>query len=172
MLFPAIGASFYIGRDIIYKKLDISDSIVKTYFVYLKASMKLLRFFSVNTIIVLNIICMVIMANSGHYTYSVICLVITALLLSFMFYIAGYHTFVNEKINLTEVVISMFTKVHLLIMIFIVYDFVCYVFRHISNHLRYAIISIFILEIPIFIQMIHLQKLTGRLDNIINLHTW
>lgn len=120
LLFPAIGASFYIGRDIIYKKLDISDSIVKTYFVYLKASMKLLRFFSVNTIIVLNIICMVIMANSGHYTYSVICLVITALLLSFMFYIAGYHTFVNEKINLTEVVISMFTKVHLLIMIFIV----------------------------------------------------
>lgn len=167
LFLPAVGASFLIGKDAIYKSLDINDSIIKTYFAYLKSSMKLVKFFSVNIIVALNIMCMITMANSDHFTYSVVCLVISALLLSFMLYIAGYHTFVNEKIKLTEVFISMFTKVHLLIMVFIIM-ILCVIFFSGTLATIFALcgtLIVFVLEIPIFIQMMHLLNLFGRLDS-------
>ena len=32
LMVPALGASFLIGKDTLYRKLDITDSIIKTYF--------------------------------------------------------------------------------------------------------------------------------------------
>lgn len=167
LLMPALGASFLIGKDAIYKELDINDSIIRTYFRYLKASMKLAKYFIVNIIIALNITGMLVAAGINNIAFFVICLAITAFLLTFLLYIAGYYTFVSDRINMIEVVAGMFTKLKLLLPVFIVMVFCVYFFSGTLLMILFLMgtFIIFALEILIFIQMLHLKKLLGTLDN-------
>jgi hypothetical protein len=166
LMVPAIGASFLIGKDALYKELDVTNSIIATYFKYLKASIKLLRYSLLNILIVLNVAGMIITASTGNFIYSCICLAIVGFLLSFMLYIAGYHTFVSNQINITEVFLSMFIKLHLLLPVFIVMV-LCVLFF--SGTLLTVIflsgtLFLFVLEVLIFIQMVHFKAKSGKLD--------
>lgn len=167
LLMPALGASFLIGKDVLYKRLDINDSIIKNYFRYLADSIKLVKYFAINIIIALNIAGMIAAAKTSNFIYSVACLVIAAFLFTFIFYIVGYHAFVSNKINIVEVVASMFTKLYLLITVFIVMV-LCVLFFS-GTLLAVLFVSgtllVFGLEIPIFIQMLHLKKILGRIDS-------
>ena len=166
LMVPALGASFLIGKDTLYRKLDITDSIIKTYFKYLKASMKLLKYSLLNILIALNIAGMIITASTGNFVYSCVCLAIVGFLLSFMLYIAGYHTFVSNQINMAEVFLSMFIKLHLLLPVFIVMVLCVLFFSGTLLTVMFlsGTIILFALEVLIFIQMIHFKAKSGRLD--------
>jgi len=164
---PALGASFLIGKDAIYGELDINESIVKKYFRYLKASMKLTKYFVVNIIIALNVTGMLVAAGINNIAFFVICLAITAFLLAFLLYIAGYYTFVSDRINMIEVAMGMFTKLQLLLPIFTAMVFCVYFFSGTLLIILFLMgtLALFTLEILIFIQMLNLKKLLGKLDD-------
>ncbi len=166
LLMPALAASFLLGKDAIYKELDINDSIIKIYFKYLKNSMKLVKYFLVNIIIALNISGMVTAAKTYNFIYYVICLAIVAFLLSFILYIAGYYTFVSNQINMMEVVVSMSMKLQLLLPVFIVIVLCVFFFSDVLLMMLFlaGTFILFALEILIFIQMLYLKKVLGKLD--------
>ncbi|HEY8499138.1 MAG TPA: hypothetical protein VIL89_00845 [Clostridia bacterium] len=167
LLLPALGASFLIGKDVLYKRLDINDSIIKIYFRYLANSIKLVKYLAVNIIAALNIAGMIVAARTDNFIYSAACLAIAAFLFAFMFYIAGYHAFVCNKINIIEVAAGMFTKPYLLITVFAAMVLCVLFFTGTLMAVLFVsgALLIFGLEIPVFIQMLRLKKILGRIDS-------
>ena len=110
LLLPALGAVFLVGKEVIYKRINIYDSIIKTYFKYLGQAIKLMKFLPVQLIMILNAVGMIISAANNHPAYSVLCLSILSILLAFLMYLAGYFTFINEKVNSMEVILIIFLK--------------------------------------------------------------
>lgn len=166
LLLPALGAVFQIGKDFIDKKLNINDSIVKTYFLYLKEALILFKFFPVNLVIFLNVIGMYVAMQSNYTLYSLICLVIVSLLLVFVLYIIGYYVFVNKKVNLLETAFCMFLKPQFLIPVFIVVVVFCAFISITLLGILFFVGTLFLftLEVVIFIQILHFKKLTGNLS--------
>ncbi len=166
LLLPALGAAFLIGKEAIYKDLDINNSIVKSYFTYLKSSLSLIKFLPINLMIALNIAGMLLLGKRENIIYSVICLMITAFLLAFLLYTAGYYTFVNPKVNLQEVAIGMFLKPQLFIPVFIIMVLGVAFFSGILLVLLLlsGAFFLFVLEVLIFIGLLSFKKLAGTLD--------
>jgi hypothetical protein len=166
LLIPAFAAVFCISKDFLYKKLDINDSIIKTYFKYLKAAMKLIKFIPINLIMILNIAGMIISANLNSMLYSIICLSITAILFLLVLYIAGYYSFVDEKVDIMEVVFSMVMKPQFVLPIFIVLV-LCIFFFSFTIMIILLVAGTFFLfaiSVVIFINMLYYKKALGKLD--------
>lgn len=166
MMLPAIGAAFLIGKDALYKKLNVNDSIIKTYFTYLKTAMVLLKFLPVNLVLILNVAGMIIAAGTNHTIYAVVCLTFVSFLLVLMFYIAGYFVFINNKVNLMDLFLCMLFKPQFLIPIFAIMV-ICGFYFSIAMFVILFITGAFFLfaiEVVIFMQTLYYRKLIGNLD--------
>ncbi len=118
LLLPAAGAVFLVGKEVIYKRININDSIIKTYFKYVKQSLKLLRFLPVHFILILNTGGMIVSAGNNKLAYSVLCLTLLSIILAFVMYLAGYFVFISEKVNIIEVIFIMLLKLQYFIPVF------------------------------------------------------
>jgi hypothetical protein len=163
---PVLGAAFLIGKDAIYKDLNINDSIVKTFFRYLKNSFCLLKFIPIQLIIVLNLIGMTAADRVNNKMYSVLCLSFISFLFVLMLYISGYYVFVDKKVNVIEVVIGMLLKPQILIPVFIIIVLCTslFSFAFMVILLFTGAFFLFAIEVLILIQMINYKKVTGMLD--------
>ncbi|BCJ96099.1 hypothetical protein acsn021_36680 [Anaerocolumna cellulosilytica] len=185
MLLPVLGAVFFIGKDSIYKRINVNDSVIATFFKYLKKSLTLLRFIPLYFMMILNVAGMIVAAKNGNLTYSIICLSIISMLLVIMFYLAGYFVFVmhadekedkhkasgKEKILkgksvVMEVIALMLLKPQFVIPIFagIV---LCVFFFSTTLLIILCFLGTFFLtalEAVIFIQILWYKKLIGILD--------
>ncbi|MBP3888876.1 MAG: hypothetical protein J6F30_14710 [Cellulosilyticum sp.] len=56
LMIPAFSAAFIMGKTLIYKEFDITDSVIKNYFLYMKSSMHLMKYIPLNSILLLNVI--------------------------------------------------------------------------------------------------------------------
>lgn len=165
-MIPSLAATFMICRDYLYKKLDINNSIVMTYFRYLKSSFKLLKFLPVNLIMILNVFGMFYAINTNNFVYSVVCLTITVFLMLLMLYIAGFYTFVNEKVDIIEVVISMIIKPQFALPVFaaLVIGVSFFSIALMLILLLTGAFFLFALSILILMNMLHYKKAIGKLD--------
>lgn len=166
LLLPVLGAAFMIGKDIIYKVININDSIVKKYFVYLKRSFKLMKFIPVHIIMLLNVAGMILSAQEENLVYSVVCLAIIAFLLVFMLYTAGYFVFFSEKVDLIEVLLVMLLKLNYLLPVFAGMVFCVFFFSSTLLAILCFCGSFFVfaVEAVVFIQILYYKKILGVLD--------
>jgi hypothetical protein len=166
LLLPALGAIFLIGKDVIYKEINITDSIVKTYFVNLKHSLHLMKYIPVHLIMLLNLAGIYLWAGADKMIYSVLCLAMASILLVFMLYIAGYRTFIGKNIDLIEITCIIFIKLPYFILLFVGVVCLLYFF---SDIIMFILIPtstffIFVLEAVIFIQILLYRKTLGTLS--------
>lgn len=166
LMLPCFAAVYKIGKDYLFKKLDITDSIIRMYFRYFKASIKLMKYFPVNLIMMANIAGMLVTARQDNLLYSILCLTVTAFLLVFVLYIAGYYTFVDERINLIEVMFSVFIRPFLMIPIFIIMV-LCIFFFSLAVAIGLLLLGTFFLfaiEVVVYMQILLLKKAFGKLE--------
>jgi hypothetical protein len=165
LLLPVLGGAFRIGEDVIYKRLNITDSIIRTYFRYLKESLPLLKFLPIHVLLLFNGAAMLIAGRAGNTAYSVLCLVIASFLLVFMLYLAGYHVFAGRKVNAIETAFCMLLKPQLLIPIFAVTVLAGAFFSGVLLVILLftGTFFLFAVEEVIFIQMLYFKRLTGNL---------
>ncbi len=163
LLLPALGAVFLVGKEVIYKRINIYDSIVKTYFKYLRQAIKLMKFLPVQLIMILNAVGMVISAANNHPAYSVLCLSVLSILLAFLMYLAGCFTFLNEKVNSMEVILIIFLKPQYFLSVFA--GIVLYVFFFSVTLLAVLAFcgAVFIIaaQAVILIPVTHYKKMAG-----------
>lgn len=166
LILPALGASFLIGKDALYKELNVNDSIIKTYFKYLKTAMLLLKFFPVNLVMILNVTGMIIAAGTQNTVYAVVCLTLVSFLLVFMFYIVGYFTFIDNKVNMMNLLFCMLIKPQFLIPVFAIMVLCGFYFSIAMLIILFLMGAFFLfaIEVIIFIQTLYYRKLTGNLD--------
>jgi len=166
LLLPSLAAVFKIGREVLYKEADVTDSIVKKYFCCLKDSMKLMKFVGVDLIMLLNIASLYLFAGEQGIGLSVAVLSIAAFLLVFQLYIAGFYVFVRKAFTLEEAAFAMLSRPMFLIPLFAAMVLLLFFFNlTIAIILLFAgAFGIFALEVPVFIQMLGYKKMKGTLD--------
>lgn len=165
LMLPAFGAVFKIGRDYLGRRLDITDSIVRTYLRYFKASLGLMKFVPINLIMLFNVIAMMVTAKSGKWMYSVVCLSIAALLMVFLIYIAGYHTFVDERVRLMDVILCIFLKPLYAVPVFMITVIGIFSFSGTMMIIIFftGTLLLFAEEIVVLLQLLFYKKFTGKL---------
>lgn len=163
LMIPSITAAFVIGKTLIYNQFDINESIIKNFFKEFKKALSLLRFIPVNLIMLINIVGIIVAAKLDMMVYSILCLVIMSLLLTLVFYIAGFYVFVTHQMTLTEVAFSMFFKPTLLVPLFSA--MVIFIFFFEALIAKILLVSgsffLFIIELIIFLHMLYYKQLSG-----------
>jgi hypothetical protein len=166
LMLPALGAVFKIGKDFIYKKLDITDSIIRTYFRYFKSSLPLVKFLPLSIIMLVDIAGMLAAAKSQNMVWGILCLSAVACMLVYALYAAGYHTYVDDAVNPVEVLLAMFLKPYFLMPVFVIMVLCVFFFS-----LLFVILSLllgafflFAVEVTIFIQMLLFKKASRELE--------
>jgi hypothetical protein len=165
LMLPVLSAAFFIGKDVIYRKININDSIVMTYFKYLKESLPLMKFIPINLIMLLNAAGMFMAVKANNTIYSVVCLAFISFLIVFMLYIAGYYVFVNKNFNALEAAVCMLLKPQFLIPVFavMVVNSVFVSVTLLIILLFTGTFFLFALEVIVFIHILYFKKLTGNL---------
>lgn len=167
MMVPAVTAAFLIGKELIYKEYDITDSIFKKYFQYLKESLHLMKYVGINVVAALNIGGVFVGIRMQQVFYCVVCLAITAILYSLVLYVAGYYTFVDKKFTLVEVFICMLYKPGLLIPVIVLMILLVFYFRALVAKI-FLVVGAFpmlVLEMMVFLHTLHYRKLRGELPD-------
>lgn len=167
MMVPAVTAAFLIGKELIYKEYDITDSLIKKYFRYLKESLHLMKYAGINLVAALNIGGVFLGIKMEQMVYCVLCLAITAILYTLVLYVAGYYTFVDKKFTLVEVFICMLYKPGLLIPVIILMILLIFFFRMTIAKILLVVgaFPIVVLEMVIFLHTLHYRKLRGVLPD-------
>ncbi len=166
LLIPALCAAFEIGKGVLRKEIDITDSIIKTYFVEFKKALGTLRYIPVNLIFLLNVIGMVYGGLNENLMYYVVCLMIAAILLTFCLYLAGYRCFVNREFKLTEVAFACFLKPMFLIPLFAGMVLIVFYFGAVLAAILFftGTFFLFAVEVVILIHLLYFEEMLGKLD--------
>lgn len=165
LMVPAVTAAFLIGKELIYKEYDITDSLFKKYFRYLKESLPLMKYVGINLAAALNIGGVLAGIRMGQTFYSVLCLAITAILYTLVLYVAGYYTFIDKKFTLVEVFICMLYKPGLLFPVIVLMVLLVFFFRALIAEILFVVgeLPMLVLEMVIFIHTLHYRNLRGEL---------
>lgn len=165
LMVPAVTAAFLIGKELLYKKYDITDSLIKKYFRYLKETLHLMKYAGINAIAALNIGGAFLWIKMELTFYSVLCFAITAILYSLILYVAGYYTFVNKKFTLVEVCICALYKPGLLIPVVVLMILLEFFFSTLTVKILLVagVFFLLVLEMVILIDTLHYRKLRGEL---------
>ena len=166
LMVPAFTAAFMIGKELIYKEYDITDSLIKKYFHNLRETLPMLKYAVINVVAALNIVGIVLGVRMEQTAYSVVCLAITAILYTLILYIAGYYTFVDRKFTLVEVFICMMYKPGLMIPVIIAMILSIFFFRIsiVKVLLAVGAFPMLVLEVVIFLHTLYYRELKGELQ--------
>lgn len=167
LMVPAVTAAFLIGKELIYKEYDITDSLIRKYFRYLKESLHLVKYAGINVIAALNIGGVFLGIKMEQTFYSVLCLAITAILYALVLYVAGYYTFVDRKFTLVEVFICALYKPGLLIPVVILMILLVFFFRalFVKILLVAGAFPMLVLEMVIFLHTLYYRRMRGELPD-------
>lgn len=166
LMVPAFTASFMIGRELIYKEYDVTDSLIKKYFHNLKETLPLLKYAGINLIAALNIGGIFWGIKMEQTIYSVMCLAITAILYTLILYVAGYYTFVDKKFTLVDVFICMMYKPGLMIPVIIAMILLVFFFRMLAVKILLVAgaFPMLVIEVVIFLHTLYYRELRGELQ--------
>lgn len=118
LFLPAIAALFPIGKDVLYKRINISDSIIKMYVRALKSKLRLVRYLPINLLFLLNYLGFSYAARMNLTILAIACIVLMALLLTLTLYIAGYDEFMEEKGDTVTALMAMFSQPQYLVPVY------------------------------------------------------
>ena len=163
LMIPSVIAVFTIGKTLLYNQFDINDSIIKNFFRVFRGALPLLRFMPINLIILINSVGILAAAQLNMPIYCLICLMIMALLLTFIFYIAGFYVFIDHKVQLVEVAFAMFFKPTFLVSLFSgMVIFTLFFQAELAKILLVCgSLFLFIIEIVIFVHMLYYKQFKG-----------
>ncbi|MDO5573426.1 MAG: hypothetical protein Q4G60_05525 [bacterium] len=166
LMLPALCAAFEIGKGVLKKEIDITDSIVRTYFREFKDAIETLRYVPLNLIFLLNVTGMWYGGLNEVLPYYVACMAVSAFLLTFCLYIAGYRSFVSREFKLMDVAFACFLKPMLLIPLFAAMVLLVFFFGVTIAVILFftGTFFLFAVEVVILIHLLYFEDMLGRLD--------
>lgn len=110
LMIPTFCTAFTMAKEIIYKEFDYHGSITRRFFSLTASNLRTMKYCHLNIMVLINLVGIFTAIYTGLMTIAYLCLFMAATLLTFIWYIAGYHAFVQEKFTLSEVAVFMFYK--------------------------------------------------------------
>ncbi|MCI7766369.1 MAG: hypothetical protein MSJ26_00070 [Oscillospiraceae bacterium] len=100
---PALTAAFVIGKDVIYKRYDVHDGLVRRFFKELKASLGMMKYFPLQLLILLQAAGMYGAEKTGLTYLSYPMLVCISFVCALIVYVIAFHVFYQPKPPITTI---------------------------------------------------------------------
>lgn len=120
LLIPALTSAFIIGKDVIYKRFDVYDSLVKRFFSGVRSQIGMMRYFPVQLIILIQLAGMYAAEKTGMEFLMYILIACISFLLTLIVYIITYHVFYESGPDVIHVLVAMFYRVHYVLLVWAV----------------------------------------------------
>lgn len=127
-MIPSFCAGFTMAKEMIYKDFDYHGSVTRRYFQLVAQNLKLMKYCYLNIMILINLVGIFLGIYTGMTVIAYLSLMIVASLMTFIGYLSGYYTFIDENFTLSEAAVFMFYKpvsmlmlisLHLLFLLFL-----------------------------------------------------
>lgn len=163
---PALTSAFMVGKDVIYKRFDVYDSLSKRFFTQLTEEMGMMRYFPVQLIIILQGLGIYAAGRVGMPQLVYVLVPCIAFLITFMIYIAAYHVFYERYPDAVSVIIAMFYRVQYLMTVWVLMILVSILFRAsmLGILLMIGAVVLLLLETAAFLGIIAYKKARGHLS--------
>lgn len=119
LLIPALTSAFIVGKDVIYKRYDVYDGLVKRFFKGLTSEIGMMRYFPLQMIILIQLAGMYAAEKVGMNFLMYLMIACISFVLTLIVYVVAYHVFYSEKPTVTEVLIAMFYRVHFFLLVWV-----------------------------------------------------
>lgn len=119
LLIPALTSAFIVGKDVIYKRYDVYDGLVKRFFKGLTSEIGMMRYFPLQLIILIQLAGMYAAEKVGMDFLMYLMIACISFVLTLIVYVIAYHVFYSEKPTVTEVLIAMFYRVHFFLLVWV-----------------------------------------------------
>lgn len=116
---PALTSAFYVGKDVIYKRFDVYDSLSKRFITQLKQEMAMMRYFPIQLIIMLQAVGIYAAHRVNMIGLIYLLLPCMAFLTTLLIYVITYHVFYEKTPTVTEVIIAMFYRVRYMVTVWV-----------------------------------------------------
>lgn len=116
---PSLTAAFVIGKDVIFKRFDVNDDLVKRFFSELMANMRMMKYFPIQLLIFLQAAGIYASEKTGMtgLVYPMVaCISFCAALIV---YAAACRVFVETPMSITEIIITMLYRVQYFLIIWV-----------------------------------------------------
>ena len=165
LLIPALTSAFIVGKDVIYKRYDVYDGLIKRFFKGLASEMRMMRYFPLQMIIVIQLAGMYAAEKVGMNFLMYLMIACISFVLTLIVYVVTYHIFYNEKPTVTEVLIAMFYRVHFFLLVWVAMLLIVTLFsiKLMSLLVLVGTIIILLVEAVAFLGVISFKKLRDEL---------
>lgn len=119
LLIPALTSAFIVGKDVIYKRYDVYDGLIKRFFKGLTSEIGMMRYFPLQLIILIQLAGMYAAEKVGMDFLMYLMIACISFVLTLIVYVVAYHVFYSEKPTVTEVLIAMFYRVHFFLLVWV-----------------------------------------------------
>lgn len=119
LLIPALTSAFIVGKDVIYKRYDVYDGLVKRFFSGLVSEIGMMRYFPLQLFIFIQLVGMYAAEKTGMSFLMYLMVACISFVLTLIIYIITYHIFYNPRPTVTEVLIAMFYRVHFFLLVWV-----------------------------------------------------
>ncbi|MBQ5320010.1 MAG: hypothetical protein J6K17_13020 [Oscillospiraceae bacterium] len=119
LLIPALTSAFAVGKDVIYKRYDVYDGLIKRFFKGLVSEIGMMRYFPLQLIIIIQLAGMYAAEKVGMNFLMYLMVGCISFILTLIVYIVTYHIFYSSKPTVTDVLIAMFYRVHFFLLVWV-----------------------------------------------------
>lgn len=153
LLIPALATLFQIGREFILGEYNVYDSNVKNFFKGVWSKRRLLRFFPIEIMLLLQFAGLFVTAKMGSLILSIVFIATSSLLLAFLLYVCAYSSFFEEEYHYMQVVFSAVTSIQYFLTVWLLCLLaICFINPKWWQALVFLIpIALVLLEVPIMI---------------------
>lgn len=167
LFLPALTAVFYLGKELIYKRYNVYDGLIKILFTKVIQHIRILRFLPVEILFIMQCIGFYMASMLQMKTLQIILLSSGAFLFVYLLYICGYEIFIGKDYTWFKVIIAMFYRINYLISLWI-FTILVMLFMQLS-FIKFFIIAgglvVLTLEILVFLSLISFKQALGLLED-------
>lgn len=167
LLIPALTSAFIVGKDVIYKRYDVYDGLVKRFFSGLASEMRMMRYFPLQLIIIIQLAGMYAAEKVGMNFLMYLMVACISFVLTLIVYVITYHIFYSPKPSVTEVLIAMFYRVHFFLLVWVAMLLITTLFgvKLIGVFLLVGTIAVLLVETVAFLGILSFKNLKKELTD-------
>ena len=167
LLIPAVTSAFIVGKDVIYKRYDVYDGLVKRFFSGLASEMRMMRYFPLQLIIIIQLAGIYAAEKVGMSFLMYLMVACISFVLTLIIYVITYHIFYNPKPTVTEVLVAMFYRVHFFLLVWVAMLLITALFgvKLMGVFLLVGTIAILLVEVVAFLGILSFKSLKKELTD-------
>ncbi|MBP0954713.1 MAG: hypothetical protein J6M90_03595 [Oscillospiraceae bacterium] len=125
LLLPVLTSVFTIGKEIIFRQYDITDSVFKRFFGGVKNNMSMLRYFPLQILLILEGAGLYAANMTGMKVIAYFCTALMSLMLTYIIYTALCKVHFEQKCDAVTVAVIMVYSLPFMISVWLVMTLVC-----------------------------------------------